>query len=143
MVGLGFGRRKFGGLGGAGALLPFDDGLPVLGLFFIELFFPFLLCFFTVPADMPAFVASSAVAALDVVVQLALGLGSYFIAVDYGVKVRAFEAIRELGGLLVLRSTDQVRFVRFGVGFVGVWGGVSSLWIFVGLSLGLIPFFLH
>jgi hypothetical protein len=69
---------------------------------------------------MPAFVASRAVAAFDVVVQLALGLGGYFVAVDDGFKVRPFQAIRELGGLLVVRSTGQVRLVRFGVGFVRV-----------------------
>ncbi len=129
-------------LGGAGALLPFDDGLPILGLFFIELFFPFFLRFFTVTTVMPAFVASSAVVALDVVIQVALGLGGYFIAVDDGVKVRSFQTVREFGGLFMIRSTGQARSVRFGVGFVvygtgfvpwdlcwcGFWFSPFSLW---------------
>ena len=38
MVGLDFGERDFGVRGGAGALLPFYDSLPVLGLLFIKLF---------------------------------------------------------------------------------------------------------
>jgi hypothetical protein len=90
MVGLGFGRCTFWVLGGAGALLPLNDRLPVLVFFFVKLFFPFFLCVLTVTPDMPAFMAASAVAALDVIVQLALGLGGDFIAVDDGVKIRSF-----------------------------------------------------
>jgi hypothetical protein len=141
VVGLDFGECHFGVRGGAGALLPLYNGLPILGLFFIELVFPSLFWFFTVTTEMPAFVASSAVAALDVVVQLALGLGGDFVPVDDGFKVRSFQTSRELRRLFVVRSTGQVSFVR--VGFVAGLGRVSCLGIFVGLRLGLVPFFFY
>jgi hypothetical protein len=69
---------------------------------------------------MSAFVASGAVAALDVVIQLALGLGGDRIAVDDGVKVWSFQAVRKFGGLFMIWGwfcrVVETGFVRFGVG---------------------------
>ncbi len=82
----------------SGLLLPFEYASPILSLLFIELVIELVipLCFGlgAVFADMAALVAASAVAALDIVVQLALGLGSYLVAIDYSFKVGPFQTVR-------------------------------------------------
>jgi hypothetical protein len=86
------------GLGGSGAcalglgstLLPFEDTGPVGELFLIKFLLPLSFGVLTILAIMAAFVASGAVASLDVVIKLALELGSYFLAVNNGIQVRSF-----------------------------------------------------
>jgi hypothetical protein len=81
-----------------------------------------------------SFVASGAVAPLDVVIKLALELGSYFLAVNDGVQVRSFESLGEFSGLLVFGSAGEMGSILG----TGARGGGRFL---VGLILCLIPFF--
>ena len=64
--------------------MPFEYRLPILTLFFVKFVFPFRCWFFTGLTDMTALVAARAVAALDVVIQLALCFGRDLVAVDSG-----------------------------------------------------------
>jgi hypothetical protein len=66
----------------SGFLLPCENARPVLSLFLVEFIFPLCLRLGAIFADMTALMASSAVASLDIVVPLALGLGSDLLAIN-------------------------------------------------------------
>jgi hypothetical protein len=119
-----------------GTLLPFENIGPVLKFFFVKLVLPFGFRFFAVFTIVAAFVATRAVAAFDIIEELALGLRGYFVAVNDSIQVRPFETRREFGGLFVVRSACEVRMVGLVAGF---------RWVFLVLGVicfCLVPFFL-
>ena len=82
--------RIFGACGWrSGFLLPGENACPILSLFLVEFIFPLRFRFRAIFADMTALMTASAVASLDVIVQLALGLGSDFLSVHGSFKVRS------------------------------------------------------
>jgi hypothetical protein len=58
-----------------GPLLPLQYASPILSFFLVELIFPFRLRFVAVLTDMATLVTAGAIAAFDVVVELALSFG--------------------------------------------------------------------
>jgi hypothetical protein len=79
------------------------------------------------------------IAPFDVVVQQPLGFRGNLVAVDNGFEVGTFQAVRELGRLLMGGATRQVGLVRF----LGVGRGFrvrAGFGVFVGVSFGLVPF---
>ncbi len=73
-------------------------------MFLIEFLFPLSFRVLTIFAIVAAFVASGAVASLDVIIKLALEFGSNFLAVNDGIQVRSFESFGEFSGLFVVGS---------------------------------------
>jgi hypothetical protein len=71
---------RFGVGGGLG--LPLYHGFPVLTFFFVKLFFPLRFRFFAVFANVAAFEAARAVAAFNVIVELAMRFGGNLVAID-------------------------------------------------------------
>ena len=65
--------------------MPFNHRFPVLTFFLVKFVFPLRFRFFAVFANVPAFVAARAIAALDVVVELTLRFGRDLVAVNGGV----------------------------------------------------------
>ena len=75
-------------------LLPRQNTSPVLSFFLVEFVFPLGLRFLAVGSIVPAFIATRAVTALDIVIKLTLKLGCNLMAIDNGVKVGSLESGR-------------------------------------------------
>jgi hypothetical protein len=83
-----------------------------LTFFLVKLSLPLRFRVFTVLADVAPFVAARAVAAFDIIIQLALCLRGNLIAIDDRVEVGPFETGRELAGLFVVRAACEVGIGR-------------------------------
>ncbi len=121
--------------------MPFNHGLPILTFFLVKLFFPLRLRLFAVLANVAAFVTARAVAAFNVIVELALRFGSNPITIDDGFEIGSLQTGRELGGLFVVWAARKVGIgsVFRLVALVLVFGFVFSVPPFV---FHLISFFL-
>jgi hypothetical protein len=101
--------RIFGACGlRSGFLLPGEDACPILSFFLVEFIFPLCFRFSAIFADMTALMAASAVASLDVIVQLALGLGSDLLAINGSFKIGSF-ALGRPEAWQVVRDRGDVR----------------------------------
>jgi hypothetical protein len=63
-------------------------------------------------------VVSQAVSSSDIVIELALEFAGYLVAIDSGVQLRSFEALREGGGPFMGREFGGAFFMSFGRTFV-------------------------
>jgi hypothetical protein len=126
----------------ASPLLPLQYTGPILRFFLVKIFFPFRLRFAAVLADMTTLMTASAIAALDVIVELALGFGCDLVAVNCSFEIGSFETSRELSRLFMLGATGEVGVVG---AFVFVLGFILSFVVlsFAVFGLRLISFLLR
>ena len=116
--------------------MPFNHGLPVLTFFLVKVFFPLRLRFSAVFANVAAFVAARAVAAFDIVVELALRFRSDLVAIDDCAQVGPFKTGGEFRGLFVVGAAREV-------GVRGIFGLIALLLVLGFGFVVLSPFVLH
>jgi hypothetical protein len=75
-------------------LLPLEDASPILCFLLVKFVFPLGFRFLAIGADVTPFMTTRAVAAFDIVIQLPLGFGRDFVAIDDRIKVGSFQTVR-------------------------------------------------